>query len=70
MAQPSQFTVAVAQINPRLGDVAANLELYSEQMRAARGLGADVVVFPELSLSGYFLKDMVATWPCVSTRRR
>jgi predicted amidohydrolase len=61
MPRPSQFSVAVAQINPRLGDVAANLALYEEQMRAARGLSADLVVFPELSLSGYFLKDMVST---------
>jgi predicted amidohydrolase len=61
MPPPGQFTVAVAQIDPRLGDITANLALYEEQMRAARGLGADLVVFPELSLSGYFLKDMVST---------
>jgi len=59
MAAVSRFTVAVAQINPRLGDIDANLALYDEQMRAARG--ADLVVFPELSLSGYFLKDMVSS---------
>ncbi len=55
------FTVAVAQVNPRLGDVEANLALYEDRVRAARGLGADLVVFPELSLTGYFLKDMVST---------
>lgn len=53
--------VALAQIDPRLGDVEANLSTYEERLRAARGLGADVVVFPELSLTGYFLKDMVPT---------
>jgi predicted amidohydrolase len=57
----TQFTVAVAQISPRLGDVEANLTLYEERVRAARGLGADLIVFPELSLTGYFLKDMVST---------
>lgn len=57
----TQFTVAVAQINPRLGDLEANLVLYEERAKAARGLGADLVVFPELSLTGYFLKDMVST---------
>lgn len=57
----TQFTVAVAQVSPRLGDVEANLALYEERVRAARGLGADLVVFPELSLTGYFLKDMVST---------
>lgn len=56
-----QFTVAIAQINPRLGNLEANIALYEEQIRAARGLGADLVVFPELSLTGYFLKDMVST---------
>jgi len=57
----TQFTVAVAQVSPRLGDVNANLALYEERVRAARGQGADLVVFPELSLTGYFLKDMVST---------
>jgi len=56
-----QFTVAIAQINPRLGNIEANLALYETRIRAARGLGADLVVFPELSLTGYFLKDMVST---------
>src|SRR6266446_6340242 len=57
----TQFTIAVAQIGPRLGDVEANLALYEERVRAARGSGADLIVFPELSLTGYFLKDMVST---------
>lgn len=58
---PIEFVVAVAQVNPRLGDVEFNLDLYEERVRAARARGADLVVFPELSLSGYFLKDMVST---------
>ena len=57
----SEFTVAVAQISPRLGDVETNLAMYEARAREARGLGADVLVFPELSLTGYFLKDMVST---------
>src|SRR5262245_20827562 len=56
----TQFTLAVAQVNPRLGDVEANLTQYEERTRAARGSGAELVVFPELSLNGYFLKDMVS----------
>jgi len=60
MVRP-QFTVAVAQISPRLGDVDANLAMYEERVRAARAAGAALVVFPELSLTGYFLKDMVST---------
>ncbi len=57
----TQFTVAAAQVSPRLGDVEANLALYEERVRAARAAGADLIVFPELSLTGYFLKDMVST---------
>jgi predicted amidohydrolase len=58
---PNQFTVAAVQLNPRLGDLEANLALYAERVRAARAAGAELIVFPELSLTGYFLKDMVST---------
>ena len=56
-----KLTVAAAQISPRLGDVEANLGLYEEAIGEARGRGADLVVFPELSLTGYMLRDMVST---------
>jgi len=56
-----RFKVGLAQINPRLGDVDANLSIYEERVQAARQAGAQLVVFPELSLTGYFLKDMVST---------
>lgn len=55
------FTAGIAQIDPRLGDVAANLDLYEQSLREAKGRGVDLLVFPELSLTGYFLKDMVST---------
>ncbi|HYD49681.1 MAG TPA: nitrilase-related carbon-nitrogen hydrolase [Terriglobales bacterium] len=55
----SRYCVAIAQINPRLGDVEANLAIYEQQLERAKSSGADLVVFPELSLTGYFLKDMV-----------
>lgn len=54
-----KFTVALAQINPVLGDLARNLALYKKAIAQARKKGAQIVVFPELSLTGYFLKDMV-----------
>ncbi|MGH7770307.1 MAG: nitrilase-related carbon-nitrogen hydrolase [Candidatus Binatia bacterium] len=53
------FKVALAQINPRLGDLGANLALYEEKIRRGAREGADLVLFPELSLTGYFLRDMV-----------
>jgi predicted amidohydrolase len=55
------FTAAAAQVAPRLGNLEANMALYEEQVREAKGRGVDLLVFPELSLTGYFLKDMVST---------
>jgi predicted amidohydrolase len=57
----STFRIGAAQISPRLGDLDANLALYDTEVRAAREQGVDLLVFPELSLTGYFLKDMVST---------
>lgn len=51
--------VALAQIAPALGDVPRNLALHLEQIEAARRQHADLIVFPELSLTGYFVRDMV-----------
>jgi len=51
--------VAMAQIAPRLGDVEANLETHLEIAGKARAAGCDLVVFPELSLTGYLLADQV-----------
>jgi predicted amidohydrolase len=55
----TEIAVGLAQVAPRLGDVQANLEMHLQVLQEARQLGADVVVFPELSLTGYFLKDLV-----------
>lgn len=53
------FKVGIAQINPRLGDLRSNLALYEEKIRQGAKEGADLLLFPELSLTGYFLRDMV-----------
>ena len=53
------FTAVLAQIKPKLGCVADNLTTIEEQIVKAREAGADLIVFPELALSGYFLKDLV-----------
>ncbi len=49
--------IAAAQTIPRPGDVAANLEQHDRLARAAAERGARVLVFPELSLTGYELRD-------------
>jgi predicted amidohydrolase len=51
--------VALAQIAPRLGDLETNLALHLETIQRARRAGAGLVVFPELSLTGYLLRDDV-----------
>lgn len=53
------FKVALAQIKPTLGDLSRNLALHEEVCEEAIVEGADLLVFPELSLTGYFLKDLV-----------
>lgn len=51
--------VLVCQTNPRLGDVHANLADHLRHVDEAAARGADLVLFPELSLTGYFLRDQV-----------
>lgn len=53
-----KYTVAVAQIDSRLGDVEANIELHFRAAESAQAAGASLVVFPELSLHGYTLRDL------------
>jgi len=53
-----KIKIALAQFNPKLGDIQANLEKHLEQIDAAHQQGADLVIFPELSLTGYALLDL------------
>jgi predicted amidohydrolase len=55
-----KLTLALAQINTRLGDVEANLEKHLALASQARQSGADLLVFPELSLTGYVLQDLAS----------
>jgi predicted amidohydrolase len=57
--RPAELRVALAQIAPALGDRPRNIQTHLAQIDAARQQGADLIVFPELSLTGYFLRDMV-----------
>ncbi|MEU5980575.1 carbon-nitrogen hydrolase family protein [Streptomyces sp. NPDC047315] len=47
--------IAAAQFEPVPGDVEANVRTMAELVRTAAGQGARLVVFPELSTTGYFL---------------
>jgi predicted amidohydrolase len=50
--------VALAQLDARLGDVEANVERARAALAGATAAGADLVVFPELYLSGYALRGV------------
>lgn len=52
--------VALAQVSSRLGDIDKNLERHIYFVEKARRKKANLVVFPELSLTGYTLMDLVA----------
>jgi len=53
------LNLALAQINTKLGDVEANLEKHLSLIKSAHKNGSDLVLFPELSLTGYALQDLV-----------
>ncbi len=51
--------IALAQVNPTVGDFAGNVDRILEYSRQASGLGADLVVFSELCLCGYLPHDLI-----------
>jgi NAD+ synthase (glutamine-hydrolysing) len=55
-----KLTLALAQINTRLGDVPANLQKHLTLVEQAHAAGADLLIFPELSLTGYVLQDLAS----------
>ena len=59
-----KLKIALAQINTRLGDIQANLEKHLALAGQARQAGMDLLVFPELSLTGYVLQDLVPSMSC------
>jgi NAD+ synthase (glutamine-hydrolysing) len=53
-----QIRIALAQINPTLGDLAANADLISKYASDAANAGAVVVVYPEMIVTGYPVEDL------------
>jgi NAD+ synthetase len=51
--------IALAQINPAVGDFAGNVDRIVEYAQRALERGADLVVFPELAVCGYPPRDLV-----------
>jgi len=54
-----RLTIALAQINPYVGDIEGNVRLLREKRAEAANAGADLVVFPELVITGYPPEDLV-----------
>jgi NAD+ synthase len=59
MVRPDTLKIALAQLNPTVGDVAGNLEKARAARAEAARLGADLVMFPEMFLAGYPPEDLV-----------
>ncbi|HHY48224.1 MAG TPA: NAD+ synthase [Alphaproteobacteria bacterium] len=54
-----RLRIALAQLNPTVGALAANLELARTALAEARAAGADILMLPELFLTGYFPEDLL-----------
>src|ERR671917_1359973 len=59
MDRPDTLKIALAQLNPTVGDVSGNLDKARMARAQAVRLGADVVMFPEMFLAGYPPEDLV-----------
>ncbi len=53
------MNIAIAQMGPAVGKVEENLSKHLELLKKAKDMGAEVVIFPELALTGYELYDLV-----------
>src|SRR3954452_22172628 len=57
--QQRQLRVGLAQVDTRVGDLSGNAELVRTWTAKASGAGAHLVVFPEMTLTGYPAEDLV-----------
>ena len=53
-----KLRVALAQINPTVGDLAGNAGLIAEAVKGAQDQGANLIVFPEMIVTGYPVEDL------------
>ena len=66
----NSIRVASAQINTTVGDISGNCGLIADAIDEARSIGADIVAFPELSITGYPPEDLLLSQHFVRTNRR
>ena len=67
---PDILRIAVAQLNPTVGDVAGNLAKAREARAEAARQGADLVLFTELFIAGYPPEDLVLKPAFLAPARR
>ena len=53
-----KLRVALAQINPTVGDLAGNARLIAQSVQSAQEQGANLIVFPEMIVTGYPVEDL------------
>jgi NAD+ synthase (glutamine-hydrolysing) len=53
-----KLRVALAQINPTVGDLAGNAGLIADAVKGAQDQGAHLIVFPEMIVTGYPVEDL------------
>jgi NAD+ synthase (glutamine-hydrolysing) len=53
-----KLRVALAQINPTVGDLAGNAGLIADSVKSAQASGANLIVFPEMIVTGYPVEDL------------
>jgi len=53
-----KLRVALAQINPTVGDLAGNAGLIADSVKSAQAAGANLIVFPEMIVTGYPVEDL------------
>jgi len=63
-----RLKVGLAQIYPKVGDVPCNLDKHLDTIRQADERGVDLIVFPELSMTGYQVQDLVPEVAIKATR--
>src|SRR5512142_576787 len=64
-----QLRLALAQVNPTVGDLTGNADLVLEAAGRARDAGAHLVVFPETVLTGYPVEDLALRTSFVEASR-
>ena len=65
-----RLRIALAQLNPTVGDIVGNARLVREARAKARAAGADLVLLSELFLSGYPPEDLVLKPALVAGARK